>query len=42
MMGTTKKIGGNVSGEAAGGAVAGAERTIHPKIAIFKVPSFLN
>ena len=38
MMGTSRKIGGNVSGEVA----AGAERTIHPKIAIFKVPTFLN
>ena len=43
-MGTTKKIGGNVSGEAGGGAAARAagERILDPKIAIFKVPPFLN
>ena len=42
-MGTSKKIEGNVSGEggAAGGAAA-AERALDPKIAIFKVPPFLN
>ena len=40
MMGTSKKIGGNVSGE--GGAAAGAERVLDPTIAIFKVPPFLN
>jgi len=43
-MGTSKKIGGTVSGE--GGAAAGgggsAERVLDPKIAIFKVPPFLN
>ena len=43
MMGTSKKIGGTVSGEAAGaGAAAGEERALDPKIAIFKVPPFLN
>jgi len=43
-MGTSKKIGGNVSGEAGGpaGAAAGGERVLDPKIAIFKVPPFLN
>ena len=42
-MGTTKKIGGTVSGEG-GGAAAGAagERVLDPKIAIFKFPPFLN
>ena len=40
MMGTTKKIGGNVSKEAA--AAAAAERALDPKIAIFKVQPFLN
>ena len=41
MMGTSKKIGGTVSGE---GAAAGEEeeRALDPKIAIFKVPPFLN
>ena len=39
MMGTSKKIGGTVSGEAAGAA---GERALDPKIAIFKVPPFLN
>ena len=46
MMGTSKKIGGTVSGEAAGAAGAaaggGGERALDPKIAIFKVPPFLN
>ena len=44
MMGTSEKIGGTVSGEAAGGAAAGGgeERVLDPKIAIFKVPPFLN
>ena len=41
MMGTSKKIGGTVSGEAAGAGAAG-ERALDPKIAIFKVPPFLN
>ena len=40
MMGTSKKIGGTVSGE--GGAAAEEERVLDPKIAIFKVPPFLN
>jgi len=39
-MGTAKKIGGTVSGEAA--AAGGAERALDPKIAIFKIPPFLN
>ena len=39
MMGKAKKIGGTLSGEAAGAA---AERALDPKIAIFKVPPFLN
>ena len=34
--GNVEKIGGNVSEEAA------AERVLDPKIAIFKVPPFLN
>ena len=42
MMGTSKKIGGTVSGEAAAAGGAGAERALDPKIAIFKVPPFLN
>ena len=42
MMGTSKKIGGTVSGEAAGAGAAGEERALDPKIAIFKVPPFLN
>ena len=45
MMGTSKKIGGTVSGEgaaAAAGGGAAAERALDPKIAIFKVPPFLN
>ena len=44
MMGTSKKIGGTLSGEAAAaaGAAGGGERALDPKIAIFKVPPFLN
>ena len=46
MMGTSKKIGRTLSGEAAAaaaaGAAAGGERALDPKIAIFKVPPFLN
>ena len=38
MMGASKKIGRNVSGE---GGAAG-ERALDPKIAIFKDPPFLN
>ena len=41
MMGKAKKIGGTLSGEA-GAAAAGAERALGAKIAIFKVPPFLN
>ena len=42
-MRTAKKIGGAVSGETAAAAgEAGAERALDPKIAIFKVPPFLN
>jgi len=39
-MGTSKKIGGTVSGEA--GGEEEEERALDPKIAIFKVPPFLN
>ena len=44
MMGTSKKIGGTVSGEeaAAAAAAAAGERALDPKIAIFKVQPFLN
>ena len=45
MMGKAKKIGGTLSGEAAaaaGTASAAGERALDPKIAIFKVPPFLN
>ena len=45
-MGKAKKIGGTLSGEAAaagaGAAGAAGERALDPKIAIFKVPPFLN
>ena len=42
-MRTSKKIGGTVSGEvAAAGAAGGGESALDPKIAIFKVPPFLN
>ena len=40
MMGKAKKIGGTLSGEAAGAAAA--ERALDAKIASFKVPPFLN
>ena len=42
MMGKAKKIGGTLSGEAAAAAGGAAERALDPKIAIFKVPPFLN
>ena len=43
MMGKAKKIGGTLSGEgAAAAAGAEAERALGAKIAIFKVPPFLN
>ena len=43
MMGKAKKIGGTLSGEAAAaGGAAAAERALGAKIAIFKVPPFLN
>ena len=41
MMGKAKKIGGTLSGEA-GAAAGAAERALGAKIAIFKVPPFLN
>ena len=37
--GNVENIGGNESGEAGAG---GSERVLDPKIAIFKVPPFLN
>ena len=37
-----KKIGGTLSGEAAGAAAEEAERALDAKFASFKVPPFLN